>query len=82
MGRMNFYRSWRDSPKVPKGWEPKPAPGASVKVPLKNQRLLRALRAEKPGKWYKVYHYGKDGSEVHYCQHESGAVFDVEHHPR
>jgi hypothetical protein len=30
--------------------------------------------------WYKVYHRGLDGSQLHYFQHQSGIVFDVEHH--
>jgi hypothetical protein len=47
---------------------------------LKNSALRRALQAALPGRWVKVYHYGVDGSEVHYCQHESGKVFDVEYH--
>jgi len=29
----------------------------------------------------KVYHEGEDASTIHYCQHESGDVFDVEYHP-
>lgn len=49
---------------------------------IKNKALLRALREVKAGTWAKVYHYGKDGSEIHYCQHSSGLVLDVEHHPR
>jgi hypothetical protein len=77
---MQVYKSWRDSPKAPPGWTPKHPPGAVVKVKLKNKALLKQLQAVKPGRWYKVYHYGKDGSSIHYCQHASGDVFDVEHH--
>jgi hypothetical protein len=62
---MQLYNSWRESPKVPQGWTPRDPPGAWVRVPVKNKGLLQALRELKPGKWYKVYHYGKDGSELH-----------------
>ncbi len=78
---MLLIKSWKESPKVPAGWEPKDPPGAVEKHRIKNFGLLKALRAVKPGSWHKIYHRGKDGSSIHYCQHASGEVFDVEHHP-
>lgn len=78
----DLLNSFRDSPKVPLGWRPRRQPGATVKVSIHNQRLLAFLRGRLPGEWMKVYHYGIDGSEVHYCQHKSGKVFDVEYHGR
>jgi hypothetical protein len=77
---MNFYKSWRDAPGIPNGWNPKHPPKLT-KVKIKNKGLLAALRATKPGRWFQVYHEAEDGSAIHYCQHESGDVFDVEHHP-
>ncbi|MBI4604779.1 MAG: hypothetical protein HY721_22685 [Planctomycetes bacterium] len=76
---MELYDSWRDSPQVPPDWEPAAPPGAVVKVRLRNLRLLRALRQVLPGSWVKVYRRGRDGSEMHYFQHASGAVFNVKH---
>jgi len=75
------FDSYRDSPKVPAGWRPRAQPGATVKQTIRNGQLRDFLRTVLPGRWQKVYHYGMDGSEVHYCQHESGKVFDVEYHP-
>ena len=75
-----IFDSYRDSPKVPVGWRSKKPPGAIEKVPLNNTALKRFLQSLLPGRWVKVYHEGEDGSSVHYCQHESGKVFDVEFH--
>jgi hypothetical protein len=77
-----LFSSYKDSPKVPRGWVPRQQPGALIKVPIKNELLKRQLQELLPGKWVKVYHYGSDGSEVHYCQHASGTVFDVEYHAK
>jgi len=74
------FRNFRDSPTVPPGWKARPQPGAVVKVPIKQVALLKFLQQQIPGRWMKVYHYGADGSEVHYCRHQSGPVFDVEYH--
>jgi len=41
--------------------------------------VLRELRRLLPGKWYKVIKYGTRG-ELHYFEHESGAVADVKHY--
>ena len=72
--------SFRRSPKIPADWRAKRQPGATLKAPIHNAKLRVFLQALLPGRWVKVYHYGVDGSEVHYCQHESGKVFDVEYH--
>jgi hypothetical protein len=77
-----FHNAFRDSPNVPKNWKPKKQPGATLKVLVKNTVLRKFLQEKLPGRWVKVYHYGADGSEVHYCQHESGRVFDVEYHEK
>ena len=77
-----LYDSFHESPNVPAGWRARPQPGATLKTALKNRSLRAFLRSLLPGTWVKVYHYGVDGSEVHYCQHESGKVFDVEYHKR
>jgi len=74
-----LLNSWRESPNVPAGWVPANPPGAVVKVPVKNTQVLAVLRAELPGKWWKVYHRGRDGTEVHYFQHASGKVAFVKH---
>jgi hypothetical protein len=76
---MKLYRSWREAPGVPEAWSPT-HPQRLRKIKIKNKALLAALRAARPGRWFKVYHGGEDGSAIHYCQHESGEVFDVEYH--
>ena len=78
----DLLNSWRESPDVPEGWVPAEPPGAVVKVAVKNSQVLAVLRAEIPGKWCKVYHRGKDGSEIHYFQHASGKVAFVKHKKR
>src|SRR4051812_12442303 len=40
---MQIFSSWRESPKVPDGWEPRDPPGAGTRVPIKNAGLLRTL---------------------------------------
>jgi hypothetical protein len=75
-----FFDSFRESPKVPAGWKSRKQPGATIKVPLRNSALRKFLQEKIPGGWVKVYHHGADGSEIHYCQHASGKVFDVEYH--
>jgi len=72
-------KSWRNSADVPKNWVPAGPPGAVVKVRVNNAQVLKALRAALPGVWHKVYHLGRDGSEVHYFQHASGAVANVKY---
>jgi len=44
-----------------------------------NILLLRQLQDLLPGRWQKVYHYGRDGTEIHYFQHASGRVAMVKH---
>ena len=79
---LPFYNSWKEAPGVPKGWKSAAPPGHLVKVAIKNKSLLNLLRTIRPGEWKKVYHLGHDGTELHYCQHESGLVCDVEHKTR
>jgi hypothetical protein len=43
-------------------------------VPVHNSALKKLLRDARPGGWSKVYLKGKDGTEIHYFEHESGAV--------
>lgn len=76
---LDLYDSWRESPNIPAGWRPRAQPNALLKVAVKNQGALHALRAIVPGKWYKVYHYGMDGSAIHYFQHASGKVAAVKY---
>ena len=54
-------------------------PGDVIKEPVRNLLLLSVLRNLKPGDWRKVYRLGRDGSEIHYFEHESGAVALVKH---
>jgi len=76
---VQLYNSWKEAPQVPKDWKPADPPGGLVKVPVRNRQLLAALRHVLPGKWVKMYRYGKDGTEVHYFEHSSGKVFNVKH---
>lgn len=72
-----IFNSWRDWPGLPEGWQPADPPGTVGKWPIRNSRLLAAMRRLLPGRWYKVYHHGKDGSDLHYCQHASGKIARV-----
>jgi hypothetical protein len=76
---VELFNSWRDAPAVPRTWTPADPPSACLKRPVKNRAVLRILRSLLPGHWRKVYHYGKDGTEVHYFQHASGKVAFVKH---
>jgi hypothetical protein len=71
----NIYSSIRASGVIPSGW--KIAQNGLQKVKIGNQALLKQLQSAKPGKWVKVYAKGVDGTEYHWFQHESGAVFNV-----
>jgi hypothetical protein len=64
---------------VPAGWRAADPPGNLIKVPVKNMDVLRALREQIPGRWIKVYRKGKDGAEVHYFEHASGAIANVKY---
>jgi hypothetical protein len=77
-----LFDNYRKAPGLPKGWQPRAAPGAVRKIPIKNDQLRTFLQGILPGHWVKVYHYGADGSEIHYGQHASGQVFDVEYHQK
>jgi hypothetical protein len=76
---IEFFNSWRESPKVPADWQPRLAPGAIVKQKVRDPGVLKVLREVLPGRWMKIYHYGRDGTEVHYHQHESGKVAFVKY---
>ena len=76
---IDLLDSWRDSSAVPTGWLPAKPPGAVVKVPVKNSQVLQELRRLLPGRWMKIYRKGRDGTEVHYFEHNSGKVAFVKH---
>jgi hypothetical protein len=76
---IELFDSWRQSPVVPADWLPVHPPGAISKVKIKNILLFRRLQDLLPGRWQKVYHYGRDGTEIHYFQHASGRVTMVKH---
>lgn len=78
---LRLLSNWRESDEVPSGWRPADPPGAVVKVAVRNRQLRRHLRQRKPGTWRKVYRKGRDGSEVHYFEHESGSVANVKYKP-
>jgi hypothetical protein len=71
---IRLWKSWRESPDTPAGWLPAKPPNAVVKVRVKNAELMRILRDQLPGAWYKVYRKGRDGTELHYFEHVSGMV--------
>ena len=71
---VKLYDSWRDVPGIPADWRPMDPPGAIEKFRLNNHGLYKLLKQTLPGRWRKVYHKGRDGTELHYCQHESGKV--------
>lgn len=76
---VRLLNSWRESPAVPVNWVPRDPPGAVHKQRVKDAFVLHLLHEALPGDWQKVYHYGKDGTEVHYFQHASGNVAMVKH---
>ncbi len=73
---QEIFNSIQESGKVPEGWEP--CKGKYVKENVKNKTLLKELRKKLPGKWNKIYRFGVDGTEIHYFEHGSGKVFNVE----
>lgn len=79
MKHLTLYPSWRDAPAVPAHWTPALPPGAIERHPVRNRALLNVLRNLLPGRWAKVYHRGRDGSEIHYFQHASGKVALLKH---
>jgi hypothetical protein len=76
---IELHDSWRQSPAVPPKWRAAKPPGALRKVRIHNTMLLQELRNLLPGRWVKVYRYGEDGTEIHYCEHVSGKVANVKH---
>ena len=75
---LHLYPSIYDSGSVPAGWTP--VPEGTIKYPVRNKRLLIYLRQLRPGRWKKIIKKGNPG-DVHYLEHESGAVADVKHFP-
>jgi hypothetical protein len=71
---LHVYDSVRASSSVPADWEP--FPQGTIKYPVRNAAVLRHLRSLKAGRWKKVLKSGSTG-EVHYFEHESGAVAGV-----
>ena len=59
---------------VPAGWAA--ARGGALKYPVRNRAVLRELRRLRRGRWMKIIKQGNLG-EVHYLEHESGAVAGV-----
>ena len=76
---LRLLKSWTESDAAPDGWRSADPPGAIEKHPVKDTKVRALLKALLPGTWKKVYHKGLDGSELHYFQHESGAVAGVKH---
>jgi hypothetical protein len=76
---LKLLNSWRESSAVPPGWAPCDPPGAVTKRPVKNSKVLALLQSLLPGRWRKVYHRGRDGTEMHYFQHASGKVAFAKH---
>jgi len=76
---LNLYPSWREAPQTPNGWKSARPPGQRIKAAVHNAPLKKMLQTALPGRWFKVYHKGADGSELHYFEHESGRVFNVKH---
>ena len=71
---LYLYLDVYASGSVPWGW--RPVRGGTVKYPVRNRSVLLALRKLRPGRWQKVIKKGNSG-EVHYFEHESGAVAGV-----
>lgn len=79
---LHLFNSWRESGRVSEQWQPSDSSGAVIKVRVHNKQLLAYLRELKPGRWQKVYREGRDGTQVHYFEHASGAVAGVKHKAR
>ena len=71
---LNLYPNIYSSGSVPLDW--RPTRGHTLKYPVRNSAVLRELRRLRPGRWQKVIKSGNSG-EVHYFEHESGAVAGV-----
>ncbi len=76
-----LYLGKRLAPNWPKDFER--AQDGLRKVNINDHVLLEQLQEQEPGKWVKVYEDGWSQGEqisVHYFQHASGKVFDLEVH--
>jgi len=71
---LHVYESIQASGSVPPSWTA--VRGGALKYPVRNRAVLRALRRLRRGRWKKVIKQGNLG-EVHYFEHESGAVAGV-----
>jgi hypothetical protein len=76
---LNLYPSIRASGTVPDDWFP--SKQSPRKYPIYNRQVLRHLRALLAGRWQKAIKLGGTG-EVHYFEHESGAVAGVKFFPK
>jgi len=71
---LRLYPSILASGSVPSGWTA--ARERTLKYPVRNRAVMRELRRLRRGRWQKVIKQGNLG-EVHYFEHESGAVAGV-----
>ena len=75
----NIYKSIKDAPKYPKGFQA--VRGQTLANKVNNGKLLDNLREVEPGNWKKVFKngYDKAGSKIsiHYFESESKKVFAV-----
>lgn len=76
---LHVYESIRAYGSVPPGWVPEKQP--PVKYRVRNKLLATHLRELRRGRWLKVLKGGSTG-EVHYFEHQSGAVAGVKFIPR
>jgi len=76
---LHLYPDIYASGIVPKDW--KPTRGGTIKYPVRNRAVLRALRQLCPARWQKVIKQGNRG-EVHYFEHESGQVAGAKFFPK
>ena len=75
----NIYKSIKDAPKYPKGFQA--VRGQTLANKVNNGKLLDNLREVEPGNWKKVFKNGYDKAgnkiSIHYFESESKKVFDV-----
>jgi hypothetical protein len=75
---LHLFESVRASGSVPQDWLPDRF--SPIKLRIHNEPLLKHLRDLRPGRWRKVLKGGSCG-EIHYFEHESGAVAGVKFFP-
>lgn len=75
---LHLFGNIRASGSVPADWLPDRF--SPIKLRVHNNSLLRHLRELRPGQWRKVLKGGSTG-EIHYFEHESGAVAGVKFFP-